>query len=85
MTLPLAREMAAHGIRVMTIAPGLFETPMFDQLPGEAREALERLTPFPKRLGLPGEFAHLALSIIENVMLNGEVIRLDGGVRMQEK
>jgi 3-hydroxyacyl-CoA dehydrogenase/3-hydroxy-2-methylbutyryl-CoA dehydrogenase len=85
MTLPISRELARYGIRVMTIAPGLFETPMFSQLPEEAREALGKMTPFPKRLGQPYEFGKLVLSIIENPMLNGEVIRLDGAIRMQAK
>ncbi|TMW72898.1 3-hydroxyacyl-CoA dehydrogenase [Alteribacter natronophilus] len=85
MTLPIARELAAHGIRVMTIAPGLFNTPMFESLPQEARDALGAMTPFPKRLGEPEEFARLAGAIIENPMLNGEVIRLDGAIRMQPK
>ncbi|MGP4059413.1 3-hydroxyacyl-CoA dehydrogenase [Halobacillus sp. H74] len=85
MTLPISRELARHGIRVMTIAPGVFETPMFQQLPEEAREALGSQTPFPKRLGQPQEYAKLALSILDNPMLNGEVIRLDGAIRMQAK
>lgn len=85
MTLPIARELAAHGIRVMTIAPGLFHTPMFDTLPEEAREALGKMIPFPPRLGLPEEYAQLATSIIENPMLNGETIRLDGAIRMQAR
>lgn len=85
MTLPISRELARHGIRVMAIAPGLFETPMFEQLPPSAREALGEQTPFPKRLGHPPEFAQLVLSIVENTMLNGEVIRLDGAIRMQPK
>ncbi|ARI75812.1 3-hydroxyacyl-CoA dehydrogenase [Halobacillus mangrovi] len=85
MTLPISRELARYGIRVMTIAPGLFETPMFSQLPDNAREALGDMTPFPKRLGKPYEYAKLVLSITENPMLNGEVIRLDGAIRMQPK
>ena len=85
MTLPIARELAVHGIRVMTIAPGLFHTPMFDTLPEEARVALGKMIPFPPRLGLPEEYAQLATSIIENPMLNGETIRLDGAIRMQAK
>ncbi len=85
MTLPISRELVRHGIRVMTIAPGVFETPMFQQLPEEAREALGNQTPFPKRLGQPQEYAKLALSILDNPMLNGEVIRLDGAIRMQAK
>lgn len=85
MTLPISRELAQYGIRVMTIAPGLFETPMFEQLPEESREALGKITPFPPRLGKPYEYAKLALSIIDNSMLNGEVIRLDGAIRLQPK
>ncbi|WP_088036061.1 3-hydroxyacyl-CoA dehydrogenase [Evansella clarkii] len=85
MTMPLSRELAAFGIRVMTIAPGLFDTPMFSSLPEEARTALGKMTPFPSRLGKPAEYAQLAGSIIENPMLNGEVIRLDGAIRMQPK
>jgi NAD(P)-dependent dehydrogenase (short-subunit alcohol dehydrogenase family) len=85
MTLPLARELAAHGIRVMTIAPGLFDTPLFASLPEKAREALGAMTPFPSRLGRPDEFALLAQSIVENPMLNGSTIRLDGAIRMQPR
>ncbi|WP_085505403.1 3-hydroxyacyl-CoA dehydrogenase [Thalassobacillus devorans] len=85
MTLPVAREFARYGIRVMTIAPGLFETPMFATLPESAREALGKMTPFPSRLGKPAEYAELVTSIIGNPMLNGEVIRLDGAIRMQPK
>ncbi|MBO0959810.1 3-hydroxyacyl-CoA dehydrogenase [Neobacillus sp. MM2021_6] len=85
MTLPIARELARYGIRVMTIAPGLFHTPMFDTLPQEARDSLGKMVPFPSRLGYPNEYAQLAQSIIENPMLNGETIRLDGAIRMQPK
>ncbi|RWZ58752.1 3-hydroxyacyl-CoA dehydrogenase [Halobacillus fulvus] len=85
MTLPISRELARHGIRVMTIAPGLFETPMSGQLPEPARQAIGEMTPFPKRLGRPEEFASLVGSIFTNSMLNGEVIRLDGAIRMQPK
>ncbi|WP_424237035.1 3-hydroxyacyl-CoA dehydrogenase [Bhargavaea ginsengi] len=85
MTLPIARELAAHGIRVMTIAPGLINTPMFDGLPDNARTALEQTVPFPKRLGQPEEYAQLVESIVTNRMLNGTVIRLDGAIRMQPK
>ena len=85
MALPLAREFARIGVRVMTIAPGIFETPMFDTLPVEAREALAANTPYPHRLGQPHEFAQLVQQIYENSMLNGEVIRLDGALRMQPK
>ncbi|MYL20467.1 SDR family NAD(P)-dependent oxidoreductase [Halobacillus litoralis] len=85
MTLPVSRELARWGIRVMAIAPGLFETPMFDNLPEQVKEGLGQMTPFPKRLGRPYEFANLVVSIIENSMLNGEVIRLDGAIRMPAK
>jgi len=85
MTLPIARELAAFGIRVMTIAPGLFHTPMFDSLPAEARDSLGKMVPFPQRLGYPEEYALLAESILTNPMLNGETIRLDGAIRMQPK
>jgi NAD(P)-dependent dehydrogenase (short-subunit alcohol dehydrogenase family) len=85
MTLPVARELASYGIRVMTIAPGLFETPMFDSLPDSVRKALGEMTPFPSRLGYPEEYALLARSIIENPMLNGCTIRLDGAIRMQPR
>ncbi|MFA1822844.1 SDR family NAD(P)-dependent oxidoreductase [Virgibacillus oceani] len=85
MTLPIAREFASKGIRVMVIAPGLFETPMFEKLPESAKEALGKSVPFPNRLGLAGEYARLVESIVTNPMLNGEVIRLDGSIRMQPK
>ncbi|MEH7402625.1 3-hydroxyacyl-CoA dehydrogenase [Gottfriedia acidiceleris] len=85
MTLPIARDLSRYGIRVMSIAPGIFETPMFDVLPEKARESLGNMVPFPSRLGKPSEYAHLAKSIVENPMLNGEVIRLDGAIRMQPK
>lgn len=85
MTLPIARDLARYGIRVVTIAPGLFETPLFDTLSANARKALEEQVPFPSRLGHPSEYAQLAQSIIENVMLNGETIRLDGAIRMAPK
>ena len=83
MSLPAARELSRHGVRVMAIAPGVFETPMMSEIPDEAAQALAAAVPFPKRLGRPEEFARLAEQIITNVMLNGEVIRLDGGIRMQ--
>ncbi|SDK84278.1 NAD(P)-dependent dehydrogenase, short-chain alcohol dehydrogenase family [Modicisalibacter muralis] len=83
MTLPLARELSRHGIRVMTIAPGVFETPMMGGIPDDAVAALSAAVPFPKRLGRPAEYAALAEQIVTNAMLNGEVIRLDGGIRMQ--
>ena len=82
MTLPIARELARHGIRVMTIAPGIFETPMMAGMTQEVRDSLARDVPFPPRLGLPEEYAALVRHIIENPMLNGEVIRLDGALRM---
>jgi 3-hydroxyacyl-CoA dehydrogenase / 3-hydroxy-2-methylbutyryl-CoA dehydrogenase len=82
MTLPIARELAAFGIRVMTIAPGIFDTPMLAGLPEPARESLGAAVPFPPRLGRLDEFASLAHYIIENPMLNGETIRLDGALRM---
>jgi len=85
MTLPLAREFARLGIRVMAIAPGLFETPMFDGLPLAAREALTANIPYPPRLGQPDEFASLVQHIVENPMLNGSTIRLDGALRMGQK
>lgn len=83
MTLPIARELAQHGIRVVAIAPGMFETPMVAKLAGDAQEALGEEVPFPSRLGRPQEYAALVEHIIENQMLNGEVIRLDGAIRMQ--
>ncbi|XP_076764566.1 hydroxysteroid 17-beta dehydrogenase 10 [Xylocopa sonorina] len=83
MTLPMAREMAKVGIRVVTIAPGVFETPMLGNLPQKVRAFLMKSVPFPNRLGTPDEYAKLAQQIIENPYLNGEVIRLDGALRMQ--
>ena len=85
MTLPIARELARYGIRVMTVAPGIFETPMMFGLPQDVQESLGRTIPFPSRLGKPSEYAQLVRSIIENPMLNGEVIRLDGALRMAPK
>ena len=82
MTLPMARELAAFGIRVVTIAPGLFLTPMMAALPAEAQESLGKQVPFPPRLGRPAEYAAFVRQIIENPMLNGETIRLDGAIRM---
>lgn len=82
MTLPIARELARYGIRVVSIAPGIFETPMMAAMPPETQEALGRSVPFPPRLGRPDEFAGLVRHICENSMLNGEVIRLDGALRM---
>ena len=85
MTLPIARDLSRNGIRVCTIAPGLFETPMMKGLPKEAQESLGKQVPFPSRLGRPAEYAQLARAIIENEMLNGETIRLDGAIRMAPK
>ena len=85
MTLPAARELARHGIRVMTIAPGVFETPMMAGMTQEVRDSLSANVPFPPRLGRPNEYAMLVRQIIENDMLNGEVIRLDGALRMAAK
>jgi NAD(P)-dependent dehydrogenase (short-subunit alcohol dehydrogenase family) len=82
MTLPIARDLARSGIRVVTIAPGLFHTPLMDGLPAEVQESLGRSVPFPPRLGRPDEFAALARHVIENEMLNGTSIRLDGALRM---
>jgi NAD(P)-dependent dehydrogenase (short-subunit alcohol dehydrogenase family) len=85
MTLPIARELARYGIRVMTIAPGIFETPMMGAIPGDIAESLGKMVPFPPRLGRPAEFASLVREIVVNPMLNGEVIRLDGAIRMAPK
>jgi NAD(P)-dependent dehydrogenase (short-subunit alcohol dehydrogenase family) len=85
MTLPMARDLSRNGIRVMTIAPGIFETPMLLGMPAEVQDALGKMVPFPPRLGKPVEYAMLAKAIIENVMMNGETIRLDGAIRMQPK
>ena len=85
MTLPIARELARFGIRVMAIAPGIFETPMVAGLSADVQESLGKMVPFPPRLGKPAEFASLVRQIIENPMLNGEVIRLDGAIRMAPK
>ncbi len=82
MTLPTARDLAQYGIRVNTVAPGLFDTPLLAALPEEARQKLGAGIPFPPRLGLPSEYAQLACQIVENRMLNGETIRLDGALRM---
>ena len=83
MTLPIARDLSSHAIRICTIAPGLFLTPMLEGLPEAVRNDLAKTVPFPKRLGNPSEYAQLVQSILENPMLNGEVIRLDGALRMQ--
>jgi NAD(P)-dependent dehydrogenase (short-subunit alcohol dehydrogenase family) len=85
MTLPIARDLSRNAIRVMTIAPGIFETPMLLGMPQEVQDALGAMVPFPPRLGKPVEYAMLARQIVENPMLNGEVIRLDGAIRMQPK
>ena len=82
LTLPLARELASYGIRVVAIAPGIFDTPMMAGLPEEVRESLGNQAPFPSRLGKPKEYAALVRHIVENEMLNGEVIRIDGAIRM---
>ncbi|KAM9167070.1 3-hydroxyacyl-CoA dehydrogenase type-2 [Mergus octosetaceus] len=83
MTLPIARDLAPLGIRVVTIAPGLFSTPLLAGLPERVRNFLGQQVPFPSRLGHPGEFAHLVQALAENPMINGEVVRLDGALRMQ--
>ena len=85
LTLPVARDLAGFGIRVVTIMPGLFHTPMFESVPDEFRQALEASVPFPSRLGWPHEYAMLVRAIVENDMLNGEAIRLDGALRMQPR
>ncbi|MDR5804141.1 3-hydroxyacyl-CoA dehydrogenase [Caballeronia sp. LZ001] len=85
MTLPIARDLSRNGIRVMTIAPGLFETPMLLGMPQDVQDALGAMVPFPPRLGKPNEYALLVKQIFDNPMLNGEVIRLDGAIRMQPK
>ena len=85
MTLPIARELARHGIRVMTIAPGLFETPMMAGMSAEVQESLGKMVPFPPRLGRPAEYASMVGEIIRNEMLNGETIRLDGAIRLAPK
>lgn len=85
MTLPVARDLAGEGIRICTIAPGLYKTPMMAALPENIQEALGQMVPFPSRLGKPEEFALLVVQIIENPMLNGETIRLDGAIRLAPK
>ncbi|MBB3214007.1 NAD(P)-dependent dehydrogenase (short-subunit alcohol dehydrogenase family) [Herbaspirillum sp. Sphag1AN] len=85
LTLPMARDLSRNGIRVVTIAPGIFETPMLAAMPQEVQDALGSSVPFPPRLGKATEYAHLAKTIIENLMLNGETIRLDGAIRMAPK
>ena len=85
MTLPMARELGQHGIRVVSIAPGIFDTPMMQAVSPELRKSLEAQIPFPPRFGRPDEFAQLARQIIENRMINGAVLRLDAGIRMQAK
>ena len=85
MTLPIARELGRHAIRVVTIAPGIMETPMLKALPQQVQDSLGQMVPYPSRLGKPDEFASLAVHIIENAYLNGEVIRLDGAIRMAPK
>ncbi len=85
MTLPIARDLSRNGIRVCTIAPGIFETPMLMGMPKDVQDALGKMVPFPPRLGRPNEYAQLARAIVENEMLNGETIRLDGAIRMAPK
>ena len=85
MTLPIARDLSSYGIRINTIAPGLFRTPMAASLPDKVVEKLESMVEFPKRLGRPDEYASLVKFIIENEYINGEVIRLDGGIRMSPR
>ena len=85
MTLPIARDLSRDGIRCMAIMPGLFHTPMFDTLPDEARDALAATVPFPSRLGDPAEYAAMVQHIVENIMLNGSVIRLDGAIRLEPR
>jgi NAD(P)-dependent dehydrogenase (short-subunit alcohol dehydrogenase family) len=85
MTLPIARELAQFGIRVNTIAPGIFFTPMMHSLPAAAQESLGRSVPFPQRLGAPEEYAALAVHLIENGYMNGETVRIDGSLRMAPK
>ena len=85
MTLPLAREFAAFGVRVMSIAPGIFQTPMVTAMPQAIQDSLGKQVPFPARLGRPEEYARLVQAIFEIPMLNGETIRLDGAIRMQPK
>lgn len=85
MTLPIARELARYGIRIMAIAPGIFLTPLLKSLPQDAQDSLGRQVPFPNRLGDPDEYALMVESIVTNPMLNGEVIRLDGALRMASK
>jgi len=82
MTLPIARELARHLMRVVTIAPGFFETPMMAGLPADAQASLAQQVPHPTRLGKPSEYASLVLQVIDNAMLNGDTIRLDGAIRM---
>jgi NAD(P)-dependent dehydrogenase (short-subunit alcohol dehydrogenase family) len=85
MTLPIARELSRAGIRVMTIAPGIMETPMLMGMPAEVQEALGKMVPFPQRMGKPSEYAALVEHIFSNQYLNGEVIRMDGAIRMAAK
>jgi NAD(P)-dependent dehydrogenase (short-subunit alcohol dehydrogenase family) len=82
MTLPMARDLSSSGIRVMTIAPGIFETPLLAALPEDAKASLGKQVPFPPRLGQPSEYAQFVRQVFENTMLNGETVRLDGAIRM---
>jgi NAD(P)-dependent dehydrogenase (short-subunit alcohol dehydrogenase family) len=85
MTLPIARDLSRQGVRICTIAPGIFNTPMMAGAPDQVRDPLIDMVQYPKRLGLPPEFASLSKQIVENPYLNGETIRLDGGIRMAPK
>ena len=85
MTLPLARDLASIGVRVMTIAPGIMDTPMIAGMPDEVRESLAKIHVFPQRLGTPDDFARLVQHFMENTLLNGEVVRLDAGARMMPR
>jgi NAD(P)-dependent dehydrogenase (short-subunit alcohol dehydrogenase family) len=85
MTLPIARDLSRSGIRIVTIAPGIFETAMLMGMPKDVQDSLGQQVPFPSRLGKPSEYAGLVQSIFDNVMLNGETIRLDGAIRMTPK
>jgi NAD(P)-dependent dehydrogenase (short-subunit alcohol dehydrogenase family) len=85
LTLVAARDLASRLIRVVTIAPGTFDTPILARLPGNVKDSLAQMVPHPRRLGIPDEFARLALAVVDNPMLNGETIRLDGAIRMQPK
>ena len=85
MTLPMARDLAGVGIRVVTLAPGIFATPMVSAFSTEVQDALAQSVPFPRRLGQPEEFARMAAALVETTMMNGEVVRIDGAIRMQPR